>query len=76
MTRTIQKPDQHLPDATDPSVRRAFLAHAAELYGLGLGPSELDVLAGLDDRAAVSGAFPQLSDEELSEALWALGRFA
>ena len=76
MTRTIQKPDRHLTGAPDPAVRRAFLAHAAELYGLALGPSELDVLAALDDRAAVARAFPQLSDEELSEALWALGRFA
>ncbi|MET0325480.1 MAG: hypothetical protein ABW219_09675 [Ilumatobacteraceae bacterium] len=78
MTRTIQKPvgcvDQ-TSCGTRPAVRRAFLEHAADLYELALTDGELDALAQLDDRPAIIGAFPQLSDAEVGEALWALGRF-
>ena len=76
MTRTIQNPSCTTACTTGPAVRRAFLQHAAALYGLSLDDVELDRLAELDDRAAVATGFPQLSDAELGEALWALGRFA
>jgi hypothetical protein len=60
--------------------RRAFLAHAAELYGVPADvPSDVgladDELVALDDTAAVLLAFPWLSDAELTEALWALANF-
>ena len=56
--------------------RRAFLAHAAAMYGrppaVDLAGDDLD---GLDDAGAILSAFPWLSDPELIEALWALAHF-
>lgn len=68
MTRTIQKPNT--------LVRRAFLEHAAALYGTVLSPAELDAADDcLDDLTALALVFPDLGDAERHEALWALGRF-
>ena len=54
-----------------------FLAHAAELYGLAARPSTSTSLRRRSTTRRPSLlAFPWLSDAELSEALWALGRFA
>jgi hypothetical protein len=55
-------------------VRREFWAHASDLYGLPLSPAQLDEAACEGaDVAVVDRLFPQLSDVERSEILWALG---
>jgi hypothetical protein len=55
-------------------VRRDFWANASELYGLPLSPAQLDMAAGEgDDVAVLDRLFPQLTDVERGEVLWALG---
>ena len=54
--------------------RRAFWAHASDLYGLPLSDAQLDEAAGTaDDVAVIDRLFPQLVDVERQELLWALG---
>lgn len=81
MTETIQSqlihndPRRIGPPCVDHARRRSFLVHAAALYGVHLEDRRIDELARSDDDvAAVRGAFPLLSDVEVHEALWALGR--
>lgn len=70
MTLTFQiEPEQSVVEG-----RRHQLAHVGELYGTPLTTGQLDELESLDDITALRQAFPWLSAEELSEALWALGQ--
>ena len=70
MTVTFQM--QHEPGIA--ARRRDHLAHVGEVYGTPLSVAQLDELAPLDDVTALRRAFPWLSAEEVSEALWALGQ--
>ncbi len=75
MSESIQNCETEVCQTSD-TRRRAFLAHAAELYGRPAADlTQSDDLDELDDAGAILLAFPWLSDPELSEALWALANF-